>query len=201
MATATAEISVPPDEVQITFAVITEAPTAAQAVQQNAQKAPKVIIALEKAGIPREDIRTEQYEVSPVIDYDKKPSQIIGYRVTNQIRILSRSINEAGKFIDTAISAGANSVNSVVFTLFEESQIMLQNKVLSEAARRAHDRAQAIAFGLQVTLGNLISASESFNMPPRPINFAMARADAPTPISPGPITVSGTVTVVYEIKP
>jgi hypothetical protein len=104
-----------------------------------------------------------------------------------------------GRIIDTAIAAGANRVDSLTLGLRDYEPSRLQ--ALRAAGQRAKQRAEAIAAGLGVRVGQLMSADEGYSV--RPLTSADSRelAATSTPIETGSLTVAATVTVEYEILP
>src|SRR6478752_1329827 len=64
--TGTGTVKGPPDMVDISAAVTTEAPTAAAALTTNTASMNRVFAALERAGVPRRNIQTSNFNVSPV---------------------------------------------------------------------------------------------------------------------------------------
>ena len=89
--TATGAVKTTPDKVDISTGVTSEAKTAREALDQNTEAMTKVVEALKEDGIDPKDIQTTNFSVDPVYDqrpYDQpKPPVVIGYRVTNQVRI------------------------------------------------------------------------------------------------------------------
>jgi len=108
-----------------------------------------------------------------------------------------------GALIDAAIGAGANRIDSVSFTLRDQSAP--RNEAIAKAAADAVSQARALAAALGVKLKRVLRASTTSE--PRPIRFMsmnvarMAAAPSePTPISAGQITVPATVSLSYEIE-
>ncbi len=196
--TGSAEVKAKPDVAYVTFGVQTEAATAAAAAQENARLTNAVIDAIVRSGIARAEIETAQYSVSPIIDYQKSPPTTTGYRVSNQIRVRVKDLTKVGPLIDTAIAAGANNVQGVTFDILDPSAI--RREALVQAMQQAQADARLIADTLNVKLGKVISVTESGPVIPRPVELGVMRAEAaPTPIIPGQVTVSASVTVVYSI--
>ncbi len=196
--TGNSEITVRPDIATITLGVITEASEAEKAVHENARVANAVVDAVVKAGIAKRDIETSHYSVVPVMDYQKVPPVTTGYRVTNTARVKVRDLTKVGSLIDTAISAGANNVQGVGFDIEDTSSS--RKEALVQALKKAEADAKLIADTLGVKLGRVISVSETGPAIIKPTEYGVARADTtPTPIIPGQVHVTASVTVVYSI--
>ena len=110
------ELSVAPDLANISVAVETTATGAAEAVAANAQRSSKVAAAL-KAEIGTNDkITTTGYTLEPRYESGKHGEtepRITGYIARNAVQIETHKLDAVGKMIDSAISAGANRVNSL----------------------------------------------------------------------------------------
>ena len=65
------ETKIAPDMATITLGVMTEAPTAAAAMQANASQMSRVIAALKRAGLADRDIQTSQLNLSPQYRYEE----------------------------------------------------------------------------------------------------------------------------------
>ncbi len=200
------EAKATPDEAFIDLAVETQAPTAQAASDANAKKMEKVLAALVQAGLVRKDIETNNYAVYP--DYapnprgDAAPKQV-GYRVSNNVHVHVRDLNRVGPFLDVALKAGANRVDSVSFGLSKPETV--RDAALRDAVERARQSGQVLAAALGVKLGAVLDAS-TISEPVRA--FPLMRAVMPqstedsaasTPIQPKEQTVEATVTVIFAI--
>lgn len=163
--------------------------------------------ALKNAGIDSKDIETSSYSVQEEFQWNDtlRKSESVGYRTTNSILVKVRDLGKVGSIIDVAVQAGANSVSGVSFLLTDATEASLKTLALQEAAANAKEKAQSIATGLDIGVGQVYSASESSNyvVPYYAKTVAMdsaAGSAAPTPISPGDIEYSATVSVQFEIQ-
>ena len=194
---ATAEPSI----AKVNLGVYTEASTAAEAVQQNAEKMSSVIEALKALGISEEDIKTLNYALSPIMDYESRPPRVVGYRASNVITITVRALDMVGQVIDVAVEAGANEVQSVTFTLTETESQRLKLEALQKAAENAKAKASTIASALNVEIIGVLRATESaiYYQPYRLDVMEYAKAPE-TPILPSDVQVSATIQVTYLIQ-
>lgn len=197
-ASGQAEVSVRPDQARIQIAIVTQAATADEASQQNAATSAAVFDAIRKVIGTTGEIRTLYYNLTPV--REGNPSRLVGFSVTNAIQVTLNNMNITGRVIDTAISAGASRVDGLSLGLQDDEPSRLQ--VLRAAGQVARARAQSIAAGLGVGLGQLLNADESYSSGGviSPARTAIT-ATVPTTIEPGTLTVSAVVTVEYEILP
>lgn len=195
-----------PELAYVTLSIETIGKSASKSQSDNAVLANKVMDALRNAGIAAEDIETAAYNLREEFEWNEslRKSESVGYRTTNSITAKVRNLNNVGSVIDVAVQAGANSVSGVSFALTKETEAELKTAALQEAAANAQAKAQSIASGLGIGVGQVYSASESssYVVPYYAKNYAMesAGAAAPTPISPGEIEFTATVSVQFEIQ-
>lgn len=201
------EAKVAPDRASLLVNVQTRAATAAAAAADNAQKSRAVLDALAKLGLPREQLGTEGYSVSPELRYDKDGGspRVTGYVVTNTVRAETHRVEQAGAMIDAALGAGANMINSLSF--YASSIDVPRRAAIAEAVANARADAEAMARAAGGTLGTLVEMStQGATIPPRPMyDMAMARGKIaqaePTPINPGLQTVTVFITARWQFVP
>ncbi len=207
------ELEVAPDQAEMSIAVETNHTDAKTAQQRNADISNAVRAALKSAGIRDEDIGTTNYNVYETRECDPAYWRGEGgkcstfYRVSNTVKIKSKQLSMIGDYIDAAVSAGANRVDSLQFTLSKEKRADVQAQALREASKEARKKAEAMADSLGITLGGIARVSES-SFGVTPVYYArdmMAKAEsagapaAPTPISPEDVKVTAQVSVEYQI--
>ncbi|MCX6800699.1 MAG: SIMPL domain-containing protein [Candidatus Diapherotrites archaeon] len=206
---STVEKMVSPDEVDITLSVETLATLASKSQSDNAAISTKVRDALKALGIADKDIKTVSYSVRDEYEWNdiSKKSEFKGYRTTNSIQITLKDLTMAGKAIDAAVQAGANKVSQVVFALSTAKQAEIKLLALKEAAAEAKLKAVTMAEGLGVSVGQLMSANENtYYYTPNYSNVmynakvAGDSAMAETPISAGDVSVTASVSAVFEIQ-
>jgi uncharacterized protein YggE len=211
---------VTPDTITISFAIETQEKTARQAAESNASIADKVINALQAAGVADEEISTSQYSLFPVYDYveTQEPCYtentktycppphgslvLIGYKAVNSITIESARLGMAGQWIDEAVQAGANRVDSIYFSLSPERQDEARNSLIPMAVQDAKNKAQLALEPLGTAVTNTVAVNldnyPSVIYPKRGFDYESG-APATTPIIAGPQEVSATVHVTFEI--
>ena len=200
-----AKISADPEKVEVYLGAETTASTAKKSQQDNANIMQEIRNSLKLIGISSDDIETTQYTLTVVQHWDKDTEKyvITGYKTTHVIKIESTDINRAGDIIDKSVQAGANIVNSVVFSLTDEKINEMRLEALRKAGLNAKEKAEAIADSLGVNIKGLYHTSESYvyytPYVQRGYEMAVAgAAAAPTEISPGQIEVSASLSVSYE---
>jgi len=206
-----AELNKPSDQLRLQVGVLTESAQADEALNDNSQKMQSVVEALKKAGLGAGEYETGSFSLQPV--YSQRPRtaevdwrpRIVGYRASNTLMIKTKKLDIAGKLIQAANDAGANSIDSISFDLADPRAHRAE--AIAAAAANARSDAAALAQAADLKLVRIlgISLDEAGYQPPIPLmgrGMAMAEtAAAPPPIEPGDIVVRAGVTIVYEIGP
>lgn len=198
----------PADELRLTVGVVNLAANAEAALAENSSKMQAVISSLKDAGLVKSEYETGHFSIHPTYTpYPKDPPpdwkpSINGYEVSNSIAIRTAKLDLAGKLIDTANKAGANSIENIHFTLQDPRSY--SNDVISAAVANAAKDAKAIASAAGVRLVRLISITlDSSNaVSPRSDNIYFAKAlsmDNAPPIESGDVSITANVTASYEI--
>ncbi|HVX35234.1 MAG TPA: SIMPL domain-containing protein [Hyphomicrobium sp.] len=200
-ATGTAEAE--PDQARITSGVMTEAPTAREALTGNTEAMNKVISELKSKGIDAKDIQTASFNVEPVMDYSKdgQPPKLRGYRVSNQVVVLVRDLDKLGTVLDDLVSAGANQVQGLAFEVSKAET--LKDEARKNAIANALRRAKLLAAAAGAEVGQVLQISEE-TTPDVPVTFAAPRfakvQAASVPIERGSSTLEARVTTTWALK-
>lgn len=203
---ASATIWKPSDELQLKIGVVTLGVTAEEALAENSYKMQAVIDNLEALYLTKSDYETSHFSINPTYTpYPKNPPEnwkpsINGYEVTNTILIHTPKLDMAGKIIDMANRAGANSITDIRFGLHNSRDYWTE--ALSAAGANAVKDAQTIAQATGVQLVRVLSISLNHTQVNGPqLNFAcVAKAGAGgPPIEPGEVSLTANVTLIYEI--
>ncbi len=200
-----AEVKTEADEAEISVGILTEDVEAGAAEQANSQVSNGIIDALKAAGVRDSEIETTSYSVYPKTSYNKETgeSEIYGYRVSHTLTVTTTKTKDVGKIVDAAVGAGANNVNRINFKLSDEKQKLIYSQALEQASKEGAAKAGSMAQALSVSLVRLKSVSESgVSYSPYPVyREALGGADfEETQIMPQELTVSASVSMVYEIK-
>jgi uncharacterized protein YggE len=199
--TGEAEVSAPPDLAQLDAGVASDGKTAREAAEANNAAMSKVLLALKGAGLDDKDYQTSRLSLQPQYAPNRPgPSPIVGYRASNRVSIKLHDVAKVASVIDTLVTAGANDVGNINFTVSQASKLLddAREKAIADARRKAEIYAKAAG----VTLGAPISISEEGA--PAPVFRGKMMAAAPmatsTPIAQGEETLSVTVAVTWAIK-
>lgn len=193
-------VTVRPDQASVGVGVITQGRTAAEATDANATKAEAVLAALRGLLGANADIRTVQFSVTPIQRFPQNGvPEITGYQATNQFRVTIANTSAAGRVIDAATSAGANTVAGITFGV--KDPVPLRQQALRLATQQARANAEAIATGMNGRLANVISATEgtAISSPVLDRSGSGAGAAVTTPVEVGNLEVRATVTMEIEV--
>ncbi|SRR5829696_1754141 len=192
------------DKVIISLGVETTDKTAEKALLSNSNLMNKVMGALNQSGVQQNETSTSAFSIKPNYNYSKYGDRgnLSGFTVSNSIQIESSSINNVSQWIDTAVQAGANTVNDVYFSVSEEKLQNIKNMLLKEAVANAKTKADivAAASGLNIDGIKSITVGEIGIPPvPGPLYSKSVSSDeaSSTPILAGEQQVSTTVSIVY----
>jgi uncharacterized protein len=201
---ASGAVKTTPDQVDISTGVSTEAKTAREALDGNTEAMSKIIEALKAEGIDAKDIQTVNFSVGPVYDnrpMDKPtPPEVVGYRVTNQVRITLHDIKKLGGILDKVVSLGSNQIDSIEFGVDEPEA--LKDEARKLAVKNVTDDAKIYAEAAGVSLGQIVSiAEEESSYQPRyaPMAASMDSAKA-VPIEAGTASVEVRVRITWELN-
>jgi hypothetical protein len=195
-----------PDIAYIYIGVHTEAPTAAEAVSDNTAQTEELMQAIRDFGIDARDIRTTNFSIWPMDRYDPStglPSGEKTYSADNTVYVTIRKLDTLGDLLDTAVQAGANTVNSIQFDVADKDDALKQAR--ADAVKDAEAQAQSLAQAAGVSLGEIQSIGFS-EAQPYPIfdgkggGGGAVAAEAAVPIQPGQLTFTVYVNVTYALK-
>ncbi len=198
--TGDGEIVAEPDYVQIQVEVRTSGKDVSTAQQENALIMNRVIGSLMALNIPREDIQTANYSISPMYDYIEGRQVFRGYEVQNAITVKIMDISQVGTVIDTAVQNGANQVSGIQFKIENSAQYYRQ--ALRLALVDATAKAVAMAETMHVSIHPIpIEILEESNHAVVPYTFKsvqMSNQELMTPIEQGTIVINANVRVKFK---
>lgn len=181
---------------------MTVRPTAGEARAAAATTVDAILAALRAAGIAGRDLRTTLLSLDAVRDYSDGGQRITGYQLTNTVEATIRTIDRAGFVVDSALGAGATSLDGLTFRLDDPTEALAQARRL--AVTDARQRAETLAGEAGVALGRVVGIVEGgagASGPPRPIELFAAKAGpaAATPVEAGTSELAVELTVDFAI--
>lgn len=205
-----------PDVATFSFGVLTEANSKdiGQLQTENTKKVNRVIESVKKYGVKAEDIKTEQYNLSPRYQYCGgnatvcPPAQIVGYSINQNISVKIRDFKDIGNILSAVVAAGATNVSQLQFSIDDLEKI--KNQARAKAIAQAKEQAKAVAKAGGFKLGKLLAVDE-FSSEPIYASYdkfgrggaemAVSSVALPVPaIEPGSAETIIRMNLRYEIK-
>jgi uncharacterized protein len=186
---------VTPDRASFGFGTVTQARTAAAALEASSEAVARVIAALRREGIAQADLQTADVALSP--RWSENGESIIGYTASNTVTAVVRRLGQAGAVVDAAVAAGANQMYGP--SLLASDQASAYRDALRAAVANARTKAQALAAASGVTPGRITAIAES-GAGPAPLPAKDAGRAAAVPIEPGSQRIEATVSVTFAIE-
>jgi hypothetical protein len=193
-------VDVVPDKAFLSGGVATSGKTAREASQANAAAMAKVYAALTAAGVTAADIQTSRLSLQPVREQTKPngPRQTT-FQANNQVRVTIHDLAKVSEIIDAMVSAGANDVNGLQYTVSDPSTHL--DAARTAAVADAHRKAELYAKAAGVDIGRpIVISEEGATPPPMPMSMSRAKFAAPTPVSAGTEVLRASVTITYELR-
>ena len=186
-------VTVVPDQATIDAGVRTSGSTAAAALAANGNAMTRVIAALKQVGV--KTIQTQEVSLYPQTGPRGK---VTGFVAQNTVTVTA-PIAGAGRLIDAAVGAGANTVDGPSLDISDSDA--LYDAALKQAMASARAKAQALAQAGGFTVGPVFSVTEG-SQAPQPVAWAAKAASgaAATPVEPGTQDVTADVTVSFQIR-
>jgi uncharacterized protein YggE len=206
--TATDKVSAEADTAAVHVGFIAYGPDSPSAYAAGSRASNAIHDAITKAGIPEDQIESDNQAVSPVQEYQVEKltpaeKQQRQFQVTQSWTVRTGAA-DAAKVLDVAVKAGANQSGQIEWSLKDHNAA--EAEAAAKALQRARTVADQMARGLNVRLGALIYATNQTEAEPvRPINgrvvaMAMAKTVQPLAINPRHIETPATVYAVFAIE-
>lgn len=200
------KVSGTPDIGLLTLGVQTGRKTTAKEASASLSKSMNAVFdAVQKAGIDKKDITTEQFSLNPSYDWTTGTQTLKGYEATESLQVKVRNLDTISDVLGAATNAGANQAGDVSFTIDDPEKLRAQAR--SAAISQAKQKAQTLAQELGMSLGKITAFTEGGNVqPPVPIyrNEAMmavgGAADKSAPLPSGQQDIVSDVTITYELQ-
>jgi uncharacterized protein YggE len=184
---------------------------ASECVRQGARRVDRIKRAMMDTLGGTGSVQLSDYEVDqvePARGYRYQPARQYPMRQEFQahatVLVETRDLQKLGELIEAGISAGADQLNSVQFTLRDDAAA--RDQAIAKAAQDAKSKAAVLAKSMGVQLGDVMRISTNASVQPRTIYgpslaASFHRAEArPMPVQPHEVGFSAQVIVTYAIK-
>jgi len=192
-----------PDIVNVSAGVTTQARTAVEAMRLNAAEMTEVIDRIKALGVPERDIQTSGINLGAMYDYNQATQRQVfrGYQVSNRVSVKLRTIERTGEVLDALVAAGATDLGGPDWSIDDDTAARAQARQQALEAARTQALAYARAAGYSDI--RLLEINEAI-VPGRPqpmLQRAIAAEAAAqsTPVQPGMVQATVSVTVSYEM--
>ncbi|MBY3441819.1 SIMPL domain-containing protein [Rhizobium laguerreae] len=206
--TGDGESSVAPDMAVVNLAVVKQAKTAREALDENNKAMNDVLTALKSGGIAERDLQTSGFSIQPQYNYpqpvdgQQQQPQLIGYQTINSVTVRLRDLAKLGAVIDQSVTLGINQGGEIQFTNDKPDAAIEEAR--KAAVADAVKRAKTLSEAAGVKLGRILEITE--NVPramPQPVYRATMMkeaSDAAVPVQGGENNYNVSVTVTFAIE-
>lgn len=190
-----------PDIAKLRFGVQQVGREATVVESEIAKKIDVIKSKIKELGVEDKDIKTAEFGIYP--DYGNYPattSQIRSYNGRHILEVTVRDLDKADAVADAVISAGANEVQNIYYTVEDPEQWYQDAR--SQAITKAKEKATQLAKDADIKLGRLLSINESGDQPvfyDKAIGIGGSSEFQPG-LEPGSLEIRANVTLVYQIR-
>lgn len=187
------EVYKTPDLAVMSFSVVSEAKTVAEAMEDNTKKMNAITDVMKSMGVAENDLQTTNFSINPRYDYVRATAPVpadgaeiavdeeyyypsgkrtlSGYDVnqTMTIKVRQENMGKIGQIIQEATASGANQVGSLQFTLDDPDAAQAEARELAIA--EAKEKAEILARQLKVKLVRIISYNDGGYSPVYRLNY------------------------------
>jgi uncharacterized protein YggE len=198
--TGTGKVTYVPNMAHVNVTVSSDAKTAAEAWQQNAEIVRKLFTILKEFQINEKDFQTTGLHVNPRYAPRKEEEQrLVGYRVAYDLTVTVRQLDRLGALLDRLVAGGANRGMGISFGFANPQELLEQARLRAVADARKRADLYAKAAGTKV--GHVVRIDEGHAPLPR-----FLRLEAATPgatdaliVAAGQQELTASVTVTYAV--
>jgi uncharacterized protein len=208
------EVSALPNLATFNLTIRESGVTTKEAQDKATAKEKAVIDFLDKLGVDKKDVKTENYNVYPKYDYGTpcygygpcrpQEAKIVGYEVSENVSVQVRDLEKVGEVVQGAGTLKVAEISGPNYSIEKEDALKAEARRI--AIEDAKNKAEALSRDLGVHLIRIVSFSENVNypMPYYAKNLAMdmvSEGAAQAPALPtGENKITSNVTITYEIR-
>lgn len=201
-ASGSGSVSLPPDVATVGAGVETNADSASEAVDQNNAIYDRIVSAVTKLGVARDDISLNYYRVTynprPRVTSPNSSEERFGYIVARNFSVKVRDIGKAGAITDACLGSGATAIDGVSFGLSDPSAA--QTKAVAQAVSDARNSAVALARAVGLRIVRIKSMQFGAAQGSEPLRMARLSSNV-TEFDQSNVNVTASVTVVFIAEP
>ncbi len=199
----TGKVEVRPDIAMVQLGVrSTNKSSAEAALQEISSKLNSVMQALKSLEIAEEDIKTSNFNINPIYDYQDGRSIPRGFEASETLEVKIRNLDNIGQVLSAVTQEGVNQAGGLTFVSEDEEELVAQAE--EAAIVDAKTKAEKLAQALGARLGRVKNFSSS-SVPGGPIPLYAERAiggdqGSIPPVPAGSKETTATVTITYELQ-
>lgn len=188
------QVTTVPDLAILRLGVQTTGENLVDIQNENARISQAVLQSLQQLGI--NDIKTYEYDINKVYEYEDGKQIDKGYSVRNILEIRTNNLGQVGYVIDTAVYYGANIVDLIEFDTLDKEAYYLQ--ALNLAIENAIRKADSIAKGLGlINTPSPLRIIEISTLPAATRFLGSGEGTLTTPIEPGSKQIEANVSIEF----
>lgn len=202
------KVKVEPDMATVNFGVEVINKTNAEEATKTVSDAMDAVKAkLISLGVKEEDMQTAYFSMYESYQYDSNGNRIGKplYNASNSLIVKLYDIDNAGKIIDEAHTAGATNTNGITFGLKDPTA--QENEALALAFENAKGRAQALCTAASKQVGDVLLLSDStevgeiyYENAPKAMAAAADSGMRSVSLTPGTLELTARVSVRFTMK-
>ncbi|MDM7940068.1 MAG: SIMPL domain-containing protein [Methanothrix sp.] len=195
------KVSAVPDMATVVLGVEARNASALVAAKENARLMNETISALLSSGIASADIQTSHFSLTSLPQEETKASgemqKAPEFIATSQVTVRLNNTADVGRVLDAAAAAGSNSIKDLNFDIRNPQPE--KDRALTLAIADARRKAEVAAEAAGVELGRVLEIAEGYGYV-TPAAKSAIQFDVATPVQPGEMEVTASVTLTYEVS-
>jgi uncharacterized protein YggE len=158
-------VTVTPDIATLYLGIEATADTVAEAQSQASEAMNAVMAALADNGVDEDDIQTQYFNIDQDTRWVGDELVVIGYEVTNMVKVTVREIDNVGAIIDAVAEAGGDltRINNVAFSVDDPSEYYEEAREEAMADAKAKAEQLAELAGVKLGLPTYISEGSVYS--------------------------------------
>jgi uncharacterized protein YggE len=195
------------DQASLILTADYQEPELTDAIRKATQAYSRASDAIRRLGLADLDLRTVEYSVSEVREWEKDKSVFKGFRARMGLRVSTSDIAKMGDVITIAAREDIHDVSELNTFLSSKKLRSEEELCLKDAAANAHDKAEKLASALGTHVGPVVSITEEQTppvrpQPPRPLMRTqnLTAEVAPPPVESGTQDVNVSVTATFGLR-
>ena len=154
-------------------------------------------------GVEEKDIVTTSYTYYPTYDYNSETPTVNGYQANHTLSITCKDVDMLDSVIGVVTDCGMSEIYNVEYDVSNRSELYRQ--ALKAAIEEAAAKAEGMAEAAGMTIDHLESVTENTGFDEHTVStydgaVSMKAEAAGTGIRSGSVSVTASVTAVYEVR-